>query len=56
MLLFANSGFTPSSKREHRIVVCVEQRDSDVVLEVSDNGGVLTPRTPTTRSNRSIAP
>jgi len=44
MLLFANSGFHAELENaSNRIVVCVEQRDSDVVLEVSDNGGALTP-------------
>jgi len=44
MLLFANSGFHAElDNASSRIVVCVEQRDSDVVLEISDNGGALTP-------------
>jgi len=44
MLLFASAGFHAElTNASNRIVVCVEQRDSDVVLEVSDNGGTLTP-------------
>ena len=44
MLLFASAGFHAElTNASNRIVVCVEQRDSDVVLEVSDNGGALTP-------------
>jgi PAS domain S-box-containing protein len=44
MLLFASSGFHAElANTSNRIVVCVEQRDGDVVLEVSDNGGALTP-------------
>jgi PAS domain S-box-containing protein len=44
MLLFSSSGFhTEVENRSNRIVVCVEQRDGDVVLEVSDNGGALSP-------------
>jgi PAS domain S-box-containing protein len=44
MLLFSSSGFTAEvTNASNRIIVCVEQRDGDVVLEVSDNGGALTP-------------
>jgi len=44
MLLFSSSGFeTQSTNVSNRIVVSVEQRDDDVVLEVSDNGHELTP-------------
>jgi PAS domain S-box-containing protein len=44
MLLFSSSGFTAElTNTSNYIVVCVEQRDADVVLEVSDNGGALTP-------------
>jgi len=45
MLLFSSSGFHAElTNTSNRIIVCVEQRDSDVVLEVSDNGGALTPQ------------
>ena len=44
MLLFSSSGFDAETTNiSNRIVVCVEQRDEDVVLEVSDNGRDLTP-------------
>jgi nitrogen-specific signal transduction histidine kinase len=44
MLLFSSSGFnTELSNTSNRIIVCVEERDGDVVLEVSDNGSALTP-------------
>jgi PAS domain S-box-containing protein len=44
MLLFSASGFDPDIANSHnRIIVSVEQRDDDVVLEVSDNGRDLTP-------------
>jgi PAS domain S-box-containing protein len=44
MLLFSSSGFHAElANVSNRIIVCVEQRDADVVLEVSDNGGALTP-------------
>jgi PAS domain S-box-containing protein len=43
MLLFASSGFDgETTNLGNRIVVSVEQRDDDVVLEVSDNGRELT--------------
>ena len=42
MLLFASSGFDGETTNiSNRIVVSVEQRDDDVVLEVSDNGREL---------------
>jgi PAS domain S-box-containing protein len=44
MLLFSSSGFDADVNTAHnRIIVSVEQRDEDVVLEVSDNGRELTP-------------
>jgi len=44
MLLFSSSGFdSEAATTTNRIVVSVEQRDEDVVLEVSDNGRDLTP-------------
>lgn len=44
MLLFSSSGFDAETTNiSNRIVVSVEQRDDDVVLEVSDNGRDLTP-------------
>jgi C4-dicarboxylate-specific signal transduction histidine kinase len=44
MLLFSSSGFDADVNTAHnRIIVSVEQRDDDVVLEVSDNGRELTP-------------
>jgi len=44
MLLFSSSGFEDEiSSSSNRIVVSVEQRDDDVVLEVSDNGRDLMP-------------
>jgi PAS domain S-box-containing protein len=44
ILLFSASGFDadPTNTR-NQIVVCVEQRDADVALEVRDNGRDLTP-------------
>ncbi|HEX3757177.1 MAG TPA: PAS domain-containing sensor histidine kinase [Kofleriaceae bacterium] len=43
MLLFSSSGFDGETTNiSNRIVVSVEQRDDDVVLEVSDNGRELT--------------
>lgn len=43
MLMFARSGFTGELTNEsNRIIVCVEERDGDVVLEVSDNGSAPT--------------
>ena len=43
MLLFSSSGFDPEiPNSQNRIVVSVEQRDEDVVLEVSDNGRDIT--------------
>jgi PAS domain S-box-containing protein len=43
MLLFSSSGFDPDANIVHnRIVVSVEQREDDVVLEVSDNGRDMT--------------
>jgi PAS domain S-box-containing protein len=45
MLLFSGSGFDPETTGStNRIVVNVEQRDGQVVLEVSDNGRALTAR------------
>jgi PAS domain S-box-containing protein len=44
MLLFSASGFDAEiTNITNRIVVSVEQRDDDVVLEVSDNGRDITP-------------
>src|SRR4029079_849189 len=44
MLLFASSGFDPeATATNNRIVVAVEERDGQVVVEVSDNGRALTP-------------
>jgi two-component system, NtrC family, sensor kinase len=44
MLLFSISGFDPeTTNTTNRITVAVEQREGDVVLEVSDNGSDLTP-------------
>lgn len=44
MLLFSASGFDAETTNiSNRIVVSVEQRDDDVVLEVSDNGRDITP-------------
>lgn len=45
MLLFSASGFGADTTNNisNRIVVSVEQRDDDVVLEVSDNGHDITP-------------
>jgi PAS domain S-box-containing protein len=43
MLLFASSGFDPeATATNNRIVVAVEERDGQVVVEVSDNGRELT--------------
>jgi PAS domain S-box-containing protein len=43
MLLFSSSGFdTELSSASNRIVVCVEEREGTVVVEVSDNGRDLT--------------
>jgi PAS domain S-box-containing protein len=43
MLLFSSSGFdAETTSSSNRIVVSVEQREADVVLEVSDNGRTLT--------------
>lgn len=43
MLLFASSGFDPeATATNNRIVVAVEERDDQVVVEVSDNGRDLT--------------
>lgn len=44
ILLFSASGFDAETTNiSNRIVVSVEQRDDDVVLEVSDNGRDITP-------------
>ena len=44
MLLFSSSGFeAESTNTSNRIVIAVEERSGDVVLEVSDNGHDLTP-------------
>jgi two-component system NtrC family sensor kinase len=44
MLLFSSSGFDGEvATQANRIVVCVEQRDRAVVVEVSDNGRDLSP-------------
>jgi signal transduction histidine kinase len=43
MLLFSSSGFDEIANQHNRIIVSVEQRASDVVLEVSDNGRDVTP-------------
>jgi two-component system, NtrC family, sensor kinase len=44
MMLFSSSGFeTDSTTANNRIVVVVEERQGDVVVEVSDNGRDLTP-------------
>lgn len=44
MLLFSSSGFDADvASTTNRIIVSVEQRDGDVILEVSDNGRELTP-------------
>ena len=43
MLLFSGSGFPPDvANTSNRIVVAVEERDKDIVVEVSDNGHDLT--------------
>jgi PAS domain S-box-containing protein len=43
MLLFASSGFDPeATATNNRIVVAVEERDGQVVVEISDNGRALT--------------
>jgi two-component system C4-dicarboxylate transport sensor histidine kinase DctB len=44
MLLFSSSGFDPeTASTTNRITVSVEQREGDVVIEVSNNGSNLTP-------------
>jgi two-component system NtrC family sensor kinase len=44
MLLFSSSGFDPETASvSNNIIINVEQRDGDVVLEVSDNGRELAP-------------
>ena len=44
MLLFSSSGFDPeTASATNNIIINVEQRDGDVVLEVSDNGRELAP-------------
>jgi PAS domain S-box-containing protein len=44
ILLFSGSGFDAEvANTSNRIIVRVEQRDADVVLEVSDNGRNVTP-------------
>lgn len=44
MLLFSASGFDgEGANPQNQIIVSVEQREADVVLEVSDNGRDLTP-------------
>jgi PAS domain S-box-containing protein len=44
MLLFSGSGFDAEiANTTNRIIVRVEQRDGDVILEVSDNGRDVTP-------------
>jgi two-component system, NtrC family, sensor kinase len=44
MLLFSSSGFElETANTANRIIVSVEQRDGDVVVEVSDNGRDLSP-------------
>jgi PAS domain S-box-containing protein len=44
MLLFSSSGFDPqTASATNLITINVEQRDGDVVLEVSDNGRELAP-------------
>ena len=44
MLLFSSSGFDPeTASATNRIIINVEQREGDVVLEVSDNGRELAP-------------
>jgi PAS domain S-box-containing protein len=42
MMLFSSSGFNELAGTSNRIVVAVEQRANDVVVEVSDNGHDLT--------------
>jgi len=43
MMLFSGSGFSPeAASTANRIVVAVEQRAQDIVIEVSDNGHDLT--------------
>jgi len=43
ILLFSSSGFdAETTNASNRIIVCVEQRDAEIVLEVSDNGRDLT--------------
>jgi two-component system NtrC family sensor kinase len=44
MLLFSSSGFeTDSTTSTNRIIVAVEERSGEVIVEVSDNGRDLTP-------------
>ncbi|HEY5937493.1 MAG TPA: ATP-binding protein [Kofleriaceae bacterium] len=44
MMLFSGSGFdSETTNASNRIVVCVEERGDEVVVEVSDNGRELTP-------------
>ncbi|MBX3154983.1 MAG: PAS domain S-box protein [Deltaproteobacteria bacterium] len=44
MLLFSSSGFSPeSTATSNRVVVVVEERGAEVVVEVSDNGRDLSP-------------
>jgi C4-dicarboxylate-specific signal transduction histidine kinase len=44
MLLFSSSGFDGElTTTSNRIIVCVEERNGSVVVEVSDNGRDLTP-------------
>lgn len=43
MMLFSGSGFdSETTNASNRIIVCVEERGDDVVVEVSDNGRELT--------------
>jgi C4-dicarboxylate-specific signal transduction histidine kinase len=43
MMLFSGSGFdSETTNTSNRIVVCVEDRGDDIVVEVSDNGRELT--------------
>jgi len=43
MMLFSSSGFESEVTAANRIVVAVEERASDIVVEVSDNGHDLAP-------------
>jgi C4-dicarboxylate-specific signal transduction histidine kinase len=53
MLLFSSSGFdAETASAANRIIVNVEERDGDVVLEVSDNGRDLT----TEETNQAFDP